>query len=89
MNRHFNDAMYYARRTAESIYNGLRDELEPYVDEATERYYDVRGIEQPEEPTRIELLQSELDELEDRASGEAREVVQTVKHRFGGKRSQQ
>lgn len=83
MNRHFNDAMYYARRTAESIYNGLRDELEPYVDEATERYYDYRGIEQPEEPTRIALLQSELDDLE------AREVIQTVKHRFGGKRSQQ
>ena len=88
MNRHFNDAKYYARRTGESLYTGLRQELEPYLDEAAGRYYDYRGIERPTEPTRIEQLQLELDQLEERASGEAQEAVQSVRQRIGGKRNQ-
>lgn len=88
MNRHFKDAMYYARRTAESTYEGIRVVADPYVDEALERYYDYRGIERPSEPSRVEMIQMELDELPNRATVEAREVAQTVRHRIGGRRSQ-
>lgn len=89
MNRHFKDAKYYARRTAESTFEGLRSEAEPYVDEALERYYDYRGIDRPSEPSRVETIQAELDELPARATHEARDVAQTVRHRIGGRRSQQ
>lgn len=89
MNRHFKDAMYYARRTAESTYDGLRFEADPYVDEVLDRYYDYRGIERPAEPSRVEMIQAELDELPNRATVEAREVAQTVRHRIGGQQSQQ
>lgn len=89
MNRHFRDAKYYARRTAESTYEGLRFEAEPYVEDALERYYDYRGIERPAEPTRVEMIQAELDELPARATDEARDVAQTVRHRIGGRQSQQ
>ena len=81
--------MYYARRTGESTYEGLRMEASPYVDEALERYYDLRGIERPTEPSRVEMIQAELDELPERATVEAREVAQTVRHRFDARRSQQ
>lgn len=89
MNRHFKDAMYYARRTGESTYEGLRVVTDPYVDEVLERYYDYRGIERPSEPSRVEMIQAELDELPDRAADEARDVAQSVRHRIGGRRSQQ
>jgi len=89
MNRHFSDARYYARRTAESAYDGLREELEPVAQEALDRYYDYRGIERPAEPSRLDQLQSELDELEGRAEGEAREVIQTARQRLGAIRSGQ
>lgn len=89
MNRHFNDARYYAQRAAESAFEGLQEELDPYVEEARARYYDYRGIEPPEEPTRIEQLQAELDELESRAEGEAREAIETARQRLGTIRSGQ
>lgn len=89
MNRHFSDARYYARRTAESAFDGILEELEPYVEEATERYYDYRGIERPAEPTRLEQIQAELDELEARAEGEAREAIETARQRLGTIRSGQ
>lgn len=81
--------MYYARRTGESAYEGLRMAAEPYVDEVLDRYYDYRGIERPTEPTRVEAIQAELDELPNRATVEAREVAQTVRHRIGARRSQE
>lgn len=89
MNRHFRDAVYYARRTGESAYEGIRVEADPYVDEVLDRYYDYRGIERPTEPSRVERLQTELDELPARATMEARDVAQTVRHRIDGRRSQQ
>lgn len=81
--------MYYARRFAESTYEGIRVAADPYVDEVLERYYDYRGIERPTEPSRVEMIQAELDELPARATDEARDVAQTVRHRIGGRRSQQ
>lgn len=87
MNRHFSDAAYYARRTAEATYDGLREELTPVVEDVKHRYYDYRGIEPPAEPTRIEVVRTELDELESRAEGEAREAIETARQRLGGIRS--
>lgn len=89
MNRHFNDAAYYARRAATATFHGLKEELEPAVEEAKYRYYDYRGIEPPAEPTRVEQLQAELDELEERAEGEAREAIQTARERIATIRSGQ
>lgn len=89
MNRHFSDARYYARRTAESTYDGLREELEPVVEEALDRVYEYRGVERQAEPTRIEHLQAELDDLEERAEGEARDAIQTARQRLGAIRSGQ
>lgn len=87
MNRHFSDAAYYARRTAESTYDGLREEFGPLYDEAREQYYDYRGIERPEEPSRIELLQTDFEAFEERAEDEARAAIETARQRLGAIRS--
>ncbi|MFB6072500.1 MAG: hypothetical protein ABEJ88_05980 [Halobacterium sp.] len=50
MNRHFSDARYYARRTAEELAAGVREELAPMTETAREAT--GRRREADVEPTR-------------------------------------
>lgn len=69
MNKHFEDARYYLSRAGEHAAAGVKEELEPVVDRVNE----LRGVEP--EPSRVEKLQSDLREIEQRAEGEARERI--------------
>ena len=72
MNKHFEDARYYLKRAAETAKLGVTEELEPL----RERFEAIRGTEEEElEPTRVEKLRAELEELEKKAEGEAKEAI--------------
>lgn len=75
MNKHFEDARYYARRALETATEGVKEELEPLE----ERVRDITGKEKEPEPSRIEKLQEELKELEEKAEGEAREAIEETR----------
>ncbi|MFC3477040.1 DUF7553 family protein [Halobacterium litoreum] len=64
MNRHFRDAQYYARRTAEEVATGIREELEPVTERVRERV----DREDTDEPTGVR----------DRAREQARGVRQRI-----------
>jgi uncharacterized protein YjbJ (UPF0337 family) len=80
MNRNFEDARYYLGRAAETAKAGLKEEVENIED----RVRDLTGLEDNEEPEagRIEHLQQDLVELEERVEGEARERVMEARQRL-------
>lgn len=80
MSKHFEDARYYLGRAAEHAKAGMKEELET----AEERVRELAGLEEEEvpEPSRIEKLQAELQELEERAEGEAKEAVTNARKRL-------
>jgi len=67
MNRHFTDARYYARRTAEEVAAGVREELEPVAATLRERA-DTDDVEEPTEPAGVR--------------GRAREQVRGIRQRI-------
>lgn len=70
MNRHFRDARYHARRTAEELYAGLEMELDPVRERVEARIDDYRGVEEPEpEPTRTERVRKVGSNARDRLGG--------------------
>lgn len=71
MNKHFEDTRYYLKRAGEHATAGVKEELEPVI----ERVNELRGVEPEPEPSRVEKLQSDLKEIEQRAEGEARERI--------------
>ena len=81
MNKHFEDARYYLGRATEHAKEGIREELEP----VEERFREMTGGEEEEEepePGRLDRLQRDLADLEDRAEGEAKEAVQNARERI-------
>ncbi|EMA58739.1 DUF7553 family protein [Halorubrum lipolyticum] len=79
MSKHFEDARYYLGRAAEHAKAGVKEELAPI--EA--RVKDLVGIDDDEEPepSRLDRLQADLKDLEERAEGEAREAVASARER--------
>ena len=82
MNKHFEDARYYLSRAGEHAAAGVKEELEPVV----ERVNELRGVESEPEPSRVEKLQSDLREIEQRAEGEARERITEAREKVAAYR---
>ncbi|PAU79745.1 hypothetical protein CK500_16045 [Halorubrum salipaludis] len=79
MSKHFEDARYYLGRAAEHAKAGVKEELEPV--EARVKDIVGRGEDEEPEPSRLDKLQADLKELEERAEGEAREAVASARER--------
>jgi len=78
MNKHFEDAQYYLGRALETAAKGLREELEP----VETRFREMTGREKPPEPSRVDRIQADLKELEDRAEGEAKKAISEARSRL-------
>ena len=78
MNKHFEDAMYYMGRAGEHAKEGVMEELEPLED----RFRELTGKESEPEPSRLEQLQNDLQELESRAEGEAKTAIADARERI-------
>ncbi|AEN05773.1 hypothetical protein Halar_2089 [halophilic archaeon DL31] len=80
MTKHFEDARYYLGRAVEHAKAGVKEELEPLED----RVRKLTGREKAEEPvpSRLESIQQELKELEQRVEGETKEAVQNARGRL-------
>jgi hypothetical protein len=79
MSKHFEDARYYLGRAAEHAKAGVKEELEPV--EARVKELVGREDEAEPEPSRLDKLQADLKQLEERAEGEAREAVASARKR--------
>ena len=79
MSKHFEDARYYLGRAAEHAKAGVKEELEPV--EARVKELVGREDEAEPEPSRLEKLQADLKQLEERAEGEAREALASARKR--------
>lgn len=83
MNRHFEDARYYLKRARETAKRGIAEELRPFE----ERLRSLTGREKESEPetetSRFEKLHVDLDRIEGRVGGGARETVTDVRERLG------
>ena len=79
MSKHFEDARYYLGRAAEHAKAGVKEELEPLED----RIKALVGADEAEEPepSRLDRIQADLRDLEERAEGEAREAVASARKR--------
>lgn len=80
MAKHFEDARYYMGRAVEHAKAGVKEELES-VEERV-RKLTGREKEVEPEPGRLENLQTELRELEQRVEGETKEAVQNARGRL-------
>ncbi|GAB6861841.1 hypothetical protein ACFR97_11085 [Haloplanus litoreus] len=78
MNKHFEDALYYMGRAGEHAKEGVMEELDPLE----ERFRELTGKEQEPEPSRLEKLQDDLQELETRAEGEAKTAIEDARERI-------
>ncbi|WP_435177579.1 DUF7553 family protein [Halorussus sp. AFM4] len=76
MNKHFEDAWYYARRAGGHLARGLREELRP----AERRLRKATGRER-EEQTRTERWRTELKRTEDAAATRARRALRAARRR--------
>ncbi|TKX83938.1 hypothetical protein EXE43_21600 [Halorubrum sp. SS5] len=79
MSKHFEDARYYLGRAAEHAKAGVKEELAP-VEERVKELVGREDDVEPE-PSRLDKLQADLKELEERAEGEAREAVASARKR--------
>lgn len=80
MSKHFEDARYYLGRAAEHAKAGVEEELEP----VRERVSALVGEEAPAEPepSRLERLQADVADLEERTEGEVRSAIASARERI-------
>ncbi len=71
MNKHFEDARYYLKRAGETAKKGIEEELEP-VEEQVRK---LAGKDEEPEPGRLEEIRAELEDIQGRAEGEAKEAI--------------
>jgi hypothetical protein len=76
MNKHFEDAWYYARRAGKHLTRGVREELAP----VERRLRETTGREKSA-TTRREKWLTELKRTEDEAADRARRAVRKVRRR--------
>lgn len=84
MNKHFEDAQYYLKRAAETAARGITEELEPL----RERFNDMVGGDDEPEPSRVEQIRADLEELSGRAEGDAKEAIDKARARLEEYREQ-
>jgi hypothetical protein len=82
MNKHFEDARYYLVRAGEHAKKGVAEELAP-VERRVRR---LTGREPDPEPSRLERVREDLEVIETRAEGEAREAVGKARQRLAAYR---
>ena len=85
MNRHFEDARYYLKRAGETATKGVKTELEP----VRERFDELTGREEEPDPTRLEVIKSDLREVQAKAEGEAREAIGDAREKLKEYRGKQ
>jgi predicted nucleic acid-binding Zn-ribbon protein len=80
MNKHFEDTLYYLGRAGEHAKEGVMEELDPLE----ERVRELTGSDEEEEPepSRLQKLQDDLQELEARAEGEAKTAIADARERI-------
>jgi len=80
MNKHFEDARYYMNRAVDTAKEGVKEEMEP----VREKFQQTVGTEEePEpEPSGLEKIQDQLEDIEGRAEGEARRAITSAKGRI-------
>ena len=71
MNKHFEDARYYLKRATETATEGVKTELEP----VEERFREMTGREKEPEPSRVERVRADIEALQAKAEGEAKEAL--------------
>ena len=71
MNKHFEDTRYYLKRATETATRGVKEELEP----VEERFREMTGREKEPEPGRVERIRADIEELQGKAEGEAKEAL--------------
>ena len=79
MNRHFEDAWYYLGRAADHLRIGLEEELEPFLAAVQERFGDEAAAEP--EPTGLDRVRTEFEEVRRDPVGTARERYETYRSR--------
>jgi hypothetical protein len=84
MNKHFEDARYYLKRATETAAKGVLEELEPIES----RFRELTGREEEPEPSRLAAIREELDTLEERAEGEAKEAIAEAREKLKSYRQQ-
>jgi predicted nucleic acid-binding Zn-ribbon protein len=78
-NKYFEDTKYYLKRAAETAKRGVEEEIGPLQD----RVQELIGEEEPEpEPSRVEQLREDLNELQTRAEGEAKKALNDARDRL-------
>lgn len=85
MNKHFEDSRYYLRRAAETAAKGLSEEIEA----VEARLRDLTGLEAEAETEsgRLDEIRAELERLQGRAEGEAREAIGKARERLSSYQS--
>lgn len=79
-NKYFEDTKYYLKRAAETAKRGVEEEIGPLQDRVQELIGDE---EEPEpEPSRVEQLCEDLNELQTHAEGEAKEALNDARDRL-------
>ncbi len=78
MNKYFEDTRYYLKRAVETAGKGVKEELEPIEAKVRE----LTGREEEPEPGRFEAIRADLEELEKKAEGEAREAIADARERL-------
>jgi hypothetical protein len=78
MNKHFEDTRYYLKRAGETAKRGIVEELEPIQ----ERVRTVTGGEEEPEPGRLEAIGDDLNQLQERAEGEAAKAIGEARDRL-------
>ena len=77
MNRHFEDAWYYARRAGKHLSRGVREELEP----VEERVRSATGREKEAERTRAQQWRARLKAREYEVERRARRAMRQARDR--------
>lgn len=78
MNKHFEDTRHHLNRATETATRGVREELAPIE----ERVRELTGREKEPDPSRVEKIRGELEEVQARAEGEAREAIAEARARL-------
>lgn len=85
MNKHFEDAQYYLKRAGETAKKGVVEELEPIQ----ERIETVTGGEDEPEAGRLREIRADLQEIQGRAEGEAKEAIADARERIDAYRKKE
>lgn len=84
VNKHFEDARYYMKRAGETAKAGVSEE----VGKVEERFRELTGRDEDPEPGRLDEIKADLQELQERAEGEAREAIEEARERIEAYRAE-